>query len=715
MSVTSVQVGSSVLTTNGLVLVEGIERYGALVRDSHGARELVEFTNLVFENDDVIDATIMPWWPALPESTRQTALFRLEVIQEILTGFRSGIAELRQLGEPFSPFDTPESTSLRTRVNAMVAQLEQEDRADRQVARTGAGARGAKRSTVYGWLRAYERDGLRGLVDGRSTRGRKGFDALDSRFLKIADDVFAQFDGSVSKVNLAEFDRRIAVAMKQAGIEDADLPERLKREYLSHRWRALGSTTRAHRSRSQRKVSSTASYPAVHPSHVVIDATRADNLVWDELQERPYSVEILTVMSVATRVIVALRVTPRSSRTIEAGLALYDTMRPFSMVVSDDHIDDFRWCGVPESLDFSDQDSWLPTPRASRPDRDLKGVHYLPGVRPSSLRADHGSIFVSAEFRDLLRSFGIDLMLSRGSKPTDNPHVERWHETLQRAYQQIPGFKGRAVHERGRFVGMTAGEPLLTARELEQHLKRFVALDYHRTPHRGLFLPGATQARLTPLEMWDAMIEATGRIHVPQHPDLIFQFLPIVWRKVRHDGVTIKGLTYDDRILDDFRELRNGAFRAADEKAPFHHDPRDVTRIWFRHPDTGRIHEIGWRARHLVHAPMVDVVRDKALALIKERGGNRVIDSHTAETEIIAQLTELTRSRSTEEWRTQMSAARLRHEQALIDHAEVTEARRIAQAEADLYAGAMLLPERERPGPGAEVAEEPWPDLDELA
>ena len=49
-------------------------------------------------------------------------------------------------------------------------------------------------TSIYEWVRAWRREGLRGLVDKRKTRGRQGFEVLDPRFLRVADEVFAEFD-----------------------------------------------------------------------------------------------------------------------------------------------------------------------------------------------------------------------------------------------------------------------------------------------------------------------------------------------------------------------------------------------------------------------------------------------------------------------------------------------------------------------------------------
>ena len=651
------QIGARILTSRGIETVTGLQRHGVRVTDSIGQHRDVPYDQLSaiqVTNGGVqaLHRSLEPWWSGLDPTTRDATLVKLEAVLEILTGYRRGSPDLALPGEPFHPFGTQYGASLRQRTQAMARQISAERAMDRRIIRRVADGELAAATVtpqaIYLWVRAWEREGLRGLVDGRGTRSVQGFDGLDPRFLRIADEELAVFDGGVSVVGRGELERRILVRLKQEGVTDAHLPQRLVGEYLSSRLDTLGRTARSHRSHAQRGVSSRASYPAQHPGHLVVDVTRADNLVWDEVQERIYSVEIITIISVSTRVVVACRVVPRSASSLEAGLALYDAMRPFAMVVDGTSIDDFRWTGIPQSLDMHPAPP--PATHRQRPATTggVQGIHVKPAVTPTSLRADNGSIFLSASFRSILHELQVDLMPSRGSKPTDNPHLERFHETLQRAYQAIPGFKGRGVYERGRFV-MRADQPLLTADQLQSHLHRFVALDYHRTPHRGLKLPGLTTARLTPLEMFDALLEATGRIHVAQHGDLIYQFLPQRWLTPGHSGVEYRGLTYDGPVLDTLRGQRTGTYRAQDDKVPFLYDPRDVTRLWHRSRDDGRIHEVTWKSAHLVHAPLGAVVRDRALSLIKARGGNNAVSARLVKRQIIDEITELTSAKGTEE------------------------------------------------------------------
>src|ERR1700738_4454452 len=122
------------------------------------------------------------------------------------------------------------------------------------------------------------------------------------------------------------------------------------------------------------------------------------------------------------------------------------------------------------------------------------------------------------------------------------------------------------------------------------------------------FCPGEETARVSPLEMWDSMVELTGRIDVPQQPGLIYQFLPVRWGTIDHAGVEFKDMVYDSTILNDYRSVPSGYFRAADNKAPFFVDPQDLSRIWFHDPESDRVEPIEWRGAYRTDAPMTEAI-----------------------------------------------------------------------------------------------------------
>ena len=436
-----------------------------------------------------------------------------------------------------------------------------------------------------------------------------------------------------------------------------------------------GGSTRAQRSRKLRKVSGIKHYPAVRPGQIVaIDVTRADNLVFDPLSGCSYSVEIITAIDVATRAVLAVRVVPKSANGVEAGLLIYDVCRPFSMLVEGTSVSDWRWGGLPDRLDLTEVVVRYGRRLVSPDFSTLQGEHRIPSVRPDAIHADHGAIFVSKHCRALLASLGIDLLLNRGGKANDNPHVERWHETIQRCLQQIPGYKGRNVSERGRLVSK---EPLLTAAQLQLHIRKWIALDYHRSPHSGIVLPDQFDANLCPLEMWDSMVEMTGRIDVPQSPDLIYQFLPIRWGTIGHAGVEFKDLVYDSAVLDPYRSALSGRFREQDNAAPFFVDPQDLSRIWFSDRESGRVEPIPWRGADRTHAPMTEAIVNVARKRVRDRGGNRVIDRNSASRQILDELTQITEAPKRSKSRKMLTAARHRVEQARIDHGEAQAAQQL--------------------------------------
>lgn len=693
----AVATGDMVMTDDGTAVVLRIDRTGLEMRDVRGEVSWVEWPDLGTlapidgtqpENPPAM-RSFADDWNGLSEDSRAEALFRLAVVQEIYTGYRHGHRELALPGEPSELFDPGLGASLSARCRRMAERLTHEAR----TGRTGVARGPISVRTVHLWVTAWQGGGLVSLVDGRSAKRVEVFSTRPLAWRQAAGEVVAAFDGDVSTVNMREIHRRIKVALREAG-QDPQVPERAAGRYISHLMSTRGATTRAQRSNKLRGVSGTASFPAMVPGQVVaIDVTRSDVMVWCPVREGACSVEIISAMDLATRVILALRVVPMSADAHDASMLMYDVMRPFSQLVEGTDVSDWAWAGAPQQIEFyADADDAEPDcsgvevtcPRTCRNLRvapGLQGEHMVPGVRPAAVRADHGSIFVSQVFRELLARFGIDLPLSRTRRPIDNGILERYHETLQRGLQQLPGYKGRNPSQRGRVVGLDGShrdEPLLTAPELEQFLRRWIVLDYHRTPHTGLHLPGAERVDLRPIDLFDALLKVTGRLHVPQRPDLIYDFLPVRWGTVGQSGVELSGLVYDSPVLDGLRAVPVGTFRAEDRAMPFFYDPHDVTRVWIRHPESERIMAVPWRKAHMTQAPMTETLVQHVRGAVRLRQGHPRLSSTVAEDEIIAELGSLLEGVAPKSWRKRVSAARMRHETARHDHAEAEAAMTVA-------------------------------------
>lgn len=673
---TQLRINDVILTHVGLCRITRLLPNGVEIRQHDGTDttmeyfELAEARNVLDGQIDSMSTALQPLWASLSESVKEQTLFRLEVVQELLTGYRDGHPELARKGEPHYPFGAEHGLSETKRAEKMATNLQSEFQGNRIVQRNAAAGLSTLKppsdSTIRGWVRNWKKDGLVGLIDGRALKEHSNWKTIDPKYLEAAEESFKALDGDRSSVSIGEMHRRIVAELNLRSITYEDPPIKTRKAYLSWMFAVRGKTTRSQKTRALQQFSGNKHYPAMRPGQIIaIDATRADCLVRDSATGDSMSVEILTAIDVATRVIVALRVVPKSADSQDAMLLLYDVCRPFSMLVEGTKVSDWRWCGLPGGIE-------VPTTSDGKIDivsdwSTLQGEHVVPSVMPDAVRTDHGSVFASAAFRDGLTSLGFDLLMTRGRRPTDNPHVERWHETLQRGLQQVPGYKGRNPSERGALV---ANEELLSALELERHLHKFVSLDYHRTVHTGIVLPGDPKARLTPLEAWDVLIEATGRIDVPQRPDLIFDFLPVAWATIQPSGVTINNLVYDSDILSEFRKCPTGTFRNDDAKAPFFRDPHDVGQIWFRDPRTQQIHEIPWRGRDRTEGPLTELIASEGFKRVRRRGGLRAITTETVQAGIASEITQLTDHPEKFDQPARLRAARLRTQQSRHDMAE---------------------------------------------
>ena len=715
----TLEVGARILMPTGMGILTAITARNYTVSDVSGSEYTVPWEELRSArrtDNDTLAAThaaLLPWWDSLPAKTQEDALLRLEVVHLIETGFRDGFIELARPDEPQWPFDPSERQSLNTKAQHAANILTQARTLDaRNHHRKAYGdikSTAVSAATVKRWVRKWKKEGIAGLVDHRSDRATADFDRVSPLYRAAAERQIATLQGDSSAVSQRELHRRIRLDLKRRGQDDCS-PARATDRYLSELMRANGKTPRAHRSRKLREVAGDKWYPAIRPGQVVaIDATRCDNLVYDEFDGTARSVQILSAIDVKTRVVLACRVCPMDANNTDLAMLLYDILRPFHMLVEGTTVDHWRWAGLPGAIDLSDSHAVFPgrgRGRRTVKGRPLDGIHTIPSVMPDGVRVDRGSINVSKQTQLLLQQLGVDLLPNRGGKSNDNAHIERWWETIQAAVQQIPGYKGRNPSQRGL---LAADEPLLTASQLETTLRRWIALSYHRDPHSGLTLPEAPDVKLSPLEMFDCALEATGRIDVPQRHDLLYQFLPVVWLTPTPTGVEHKNLVYSSELVRQYGSTHTGQFRPEDRAMPFFVDANDLSQLWFPHPETGTITEVPWRGRDLTAAPMTEKVMDAVTAKVRRRGGRDSLSRETSSEEILDQLGQLMDARDSKAVvARQMYAARLRVEASVVEHAQAAAA---APAVATLAAPTDInasLP------PQPDVDDDIWPDYTNL-
>jgi hypothetical protein len=139
--------------------------------------------------------------------------------------------------------------------------------------------------------------------------------------------------------------------------------------------------------------------------------------------------------------------------------------------------------------------------------------------------------------------------------------------------------------------------------ELEQVIREWVAGIYHQRPHAGLVEPRVPGLDLCPAEMFAAGVARAGRLRIPAHPGLVFDFLPTAWRTVQHYGVEVHGLRYNGPALTAYRNRTSPFTGVHAGKWPVRYDPDDISAVYFCDPADRSWHRLAWEHAREIGAP----------------------------------------------------------------------------------------------------------------
>ena len=98
------------MPSNGTGVVVSVGSTGYVIRDAFGTLESVSWPDEsavreIAEGEVApLAESLRPLWDSLDDNAKRVALDRLEVVQEIFTGYREGHRQLARDGEPRYPF-----------------------------------------------------------------------------------------------------------------------------------------------------------------------------------------------------------------------------------------------------------------------------------------------------------------------------------------------------------------------------------------------------------------------------------------------------------------------------------------------------------------------------------------------------------------------------------------------------------------------------------
>lgn len=508
----------------------------------------------------------------LTENEQTDVLERAEHVREMLTGYRSGSADLARQGEP-RPEYAP-GLPLKARYEAKAAELRVTERSVRR------------------WARAFRELGEAGLVP-KAVQADGGLGNADPRWVEAAVQVLNEYEEESRpsvKVVLEEVEARVKTKFKLVKIP---MPPRTTAyrwmQELERRHPTFRLSMQRNRDIADRPKGVYGKLRPTRPGeYVLMDTTRLDVFAFDPVTLRWMQAELTVAMDWYTRCIIGLRVTPVSTKAIDAAAVLYQAYRPQPVPESWPREAAWPEHGIPRGV----------LVEAEAVHGPITGV-WGPKVAPETLVVDHGKIYVSAHLTSVCNRMGISVQPARLRTGRDKGPVERFFRTLREdLLQRLPGYKGPDIHSRGLNPEKDA---FFFHHELESIIREWIAVTYHRRPHDGLIDPHLPKVELSPAAMFEHGLARAGYIEVPRDPHLALEFLDVTTRTVQHYGVEINGRRYNGDCLDGLRDMSGSDINLDKRRLPFFQDPDDITRIHFRD------HERVWHTLQWEHTPSLNM------------------------------------------------------------------------------------------------------------
>ena len=286
---------------------------------------------------------------------------------------------------------------------------------------------------------------------------------------------------------------------------------------------------------------------------VQIDHTPVDLILVDPIERRPIGRPWITVaIDVFSRCIAGLHVTLEAPSATSVGLCLA-------------HI-------------AADKRPWL---QEIGVDADWAVMG-----RPIRIGVDNAKEFHSEALERGCAQHDIAIDWRPLGRPQVGGVVERVIGTLMELVHGLPGTTFSSVMQRGRYDSAKAA--CLTLAELERWLAVAIAKFYHLRPHAGL--DGDTPLRR--YQEGVRALAAEGRAPpTPRNPRaFLIDFLPVVRRSLRRDGVVIDHIHYFSDALKPWIERSD-----TPQRVLIRRDPRDLSRVHILDPDDGGYLEVPYR------------------------------------------------------------------------------------------------------------------------
>ena len=209
--------------------------------------------------------------------------------------------------------------------------------------------------------------------------------------------------------------------------------------------------------------------------------------------------------------------------------------------------------------------------------------------KPRMLHADNGKDFRSYLIQDTLDQYDVRYEFRPPKTPHYGGHIERLAGTLGKKIHALPGATFSNPKQRGEYKAEAKAR--MTLREMQPWLVNLIVGVYHNRVHDGIGCP--------PLARWNEGIVGSGRVRGRGLPDPIddprrlrLDFLPFIGRTVQPEGIVWDKIWYRDPLLSQWVRADEGRRR---RKFKVRRDPTDVSKLYFLDPVLNDYVEIPYR------------------------------------------------------------------------------------------------------------------------
>lgn len=530
-----------------------------------------------------------PLFEALPREVQQKARWLEAHVTEVLDGVPCNAGPTHVPQRIYNP----QLTSLRQRDLAKIAEINTQ------------GAQFSL-SKFERHRRAYERQGILGLVDQRLIRRDPVAGKTDQRVVdatvKVLEQNVHQSSGTTDRL----MRQVVHVLAAEHGPGVVAMPSRATFHRLVSRLgegRHATGSARTRRTLDQQLAGPFGAVYPVRPGELMqIDSTPLDIAV--ELDDGVIGrVELTAMVDIATRSIPAAVIRP-TTKAVDAALLLARCLTPEPMRPG--------W-----SQASSMAASALPYRSMKSIDERLTGAAAKPVIVPETIVCDHGKAYLSDTFKSACRSQGINLQPAHPDTPTDKPVIERTLQSIGTLFAQyVTGYLGSSVERRGKNADQQA---VFSLPEIQDLLDEWIMTGWQNRPHDGLRDPFTPSRVLTPNEKYAAPLSVIGYVPAPFSAEDYLELMPAETRVINSYGVKIRHRVYDTEDLNPYRGQKSG-MKALKGLWEVKYDPYDGACVWIRNHHDGGWITAYWRQLQTSPQPFGDDIWNYARQIVAERG-----------------------------------------------------------------------------------------------